>query len=479
MEMIWLTVAVIWGMFVWCVIRARKEQGNVLQRTSTYIYKRICIWGLTKKKIRMQDRQVRQTLASLHPGKEMAVLLTEYYTGKIRVMMLILLIGSGVACLSKLAGEGELMLSDGVLSRPNKKQTVALQAVVDGEEETVRERIMLEVNERKLSKLEAEKLCQELLDRLDERILGQNVSLQEIRQDLELPYEVEGYPFSIAWKSNSELLDRDGRIYTEDLEQPREVSLEATIIYGEYEWPYNFSLVICPPLRTQREQLIYDLTRLGREAEDRQKYDEGIILPTTLNGKQVTWKIEQESSGTWIFLISFLAAVIVYFMKDKDLQKELAQRRVMMKLEYPIIVSKYALFLEAGLTVRGAFMKICRDHYEKNPESVQPIYEEMYYSCNELKAGVSESRVYENFGRRTGSQEYTRLCALLCQNLKKGNTALARRLREECEGVARENLQLRKRQGEEAGTKLLMPMGMLLIMILVLIMLPAFSDLNI
>ena len=84
---------------------------------------------------------------------------------------------------------------------------------------------------------------------------------------------------------------------------------------------------------------------------------------------------------------------------------------------------------------------------------------------------------YEHFGRRTGLQEYIRLSMLLNQNLKKGNSTLLSRLREEADKVLGERLRNSKRLGEEAGTKLLFPMVAMLAVVMIIIMVPAFGSL--
>ena len=108
-------------------------------------------------------------------------------------------------------------------------------------------------------------------------------------------------------------------------------------------------------------------------------------------------------------------------------------------------------------------------------KELRPAYEEMLYACRELHSGVSEASAYEHFGKRTGLQEYTRLSTLLAQNLKKGNSDLLERLREEAVRAGEEKLQGCKRMGEEAGTKLLVPMVLMLLVVMVMIMIPAFS----
>ena len=105
-----------------------------------------------------------------------------------------------------------------------------------------------------------------------------------------------------------------------------------------------------------------------------------------------------------------------------------------------------------------------------------PAYEEMLYTRRELRSGISEGLAYEHLGKRTGLQEYIRLAALLAQNLKRGSSTLLERLREEAEKSAQERLQESRKMGEESGTKLLMPMVLMLAVVMAIIMIPAFSN---
>lgn len=61
------------------------------------------------------------------------------------------------------------------------------------------------------------------------------------------------------------------------------------------------------------------------------------------------------------------------------------------------------------------------------------------------------------------------------QNLKRGNSTLLERLREEADKAGEERLMHSRRLGEEAGTKLLVPMVLMLAVVMVMIMVPAFS----
>ena len=65
------------------------------------------------------------------------------------------------------------------------------------------------------------------------------------------------------------------------------------------------------------------------------------------------------------------------------------------------------------------------------------------------------------------------------QNLKRGNSTLLERLREEADKSAAERLQQSKKLGEEAGTKLLLPMFLMLAIVLVIVIVPAFLSVQI
>lgn len=101
-------------------------------------------------------------------------------------------------------------------------------------------------------------------------------------------------------------------------------------------------------------------------------------------------------------------------------------------------------------------------------------YEEMLYTCYEMQSGVAEGEAYERFGKRCALQPYTRLTGLLNQSLKKGNGALLSDLQKEAADAQEERRSLARKKGEEAGTKLLLPMMMMLGIVMVLIMVPAF-----
>ena len=63
---------------------------------------------------------------------------------------------------------------------------------------------------------------------------------------------------------------------------------------------------------------------------------------------------------------------------------------------------------------------------------------------------------------------------LLSQNIRKGSNDLLYVLRQEADNAFVERKNVAKKLGEEAGTKLLLPMMMMLCIVMVIIMIPAY-----
>ena len=144
------------------------------------------------------------------------------------------------------------------------------------------------------------------------------------------------------------------------------------------------------------------------------------------------------------------------------------------------MISKFALFLGAGMTVRSAWYRIAGEYeLQKEDTGRRAVYEEMIYTMHEIKGGASEGECYEHFGERCQLPIYRKFGALLSQNLKKGTKGLNLLLKQEAANAFEERKTLAKRLGEEAGTKLLIPMFLMLAVVLVIVVVPAFLSIQV
>lgn len=171
-----------------------------------------------------------------------------------------------------------------------------------------------------------------------------------------------------------------------------------------------------------------------------------------------------------IFMIGMLAAGGSWFLYDMDTRKKEETRQKQMLAEYPAIVSKLTLYLGAGMNLKKAFEKTAKE----GKEAQNSVYGEMQLACGEMTDGIPEAESYVRFGKRTRLQRYIRLSTLLAQNLKKGNAVLLVQLKQEAFLAMEEQRAGVRKTGEEMGTKLLLPMILMMGMTMVLIIVPAF-----
>lgn len=450
---------------------SRKELGDPLQRMGNYLYKFCCVHKLSV----VEREMVRVDLERLYPGKSKRELQIDYYVNKLKLFLTVLLVGVLLTFLLCMKTAMEKNGNPQGLERSpvgEGEQEVMLQAQVGSAQEELR----VIVAERQLTMDELEKLFVECVEQLEKQMLGNNQNLKQIQSNLFLPESLEEYPFEIVWKSSdSSLINNRGELENVQDRAGEGVCLTATLHYREHKYSREFLVELG---EVQREStLLRRLQTALQEKDGESRYEEKLALPQELDGEPISWTVVKEDNSPVFLGLTFLAAIGVFFLKDKDLHEQVLERKRSLKMAYPGILNKFVLYMGAGMTVRGSFFKIATDYLNNSSAKTKdPVYEEMLYSCNELSAGVSESLVYEQFGKRSGLQEYARFATMLGQNLKKGNATLLSRLREEADKAMQENLQFRKKIGEEAETKLLVPMIMMMSIVMLLVMLPAFAS---
>ena len=133
------------------------------------------------------------------------------------------------------------------------------------------------------------------------------------------------------------------------------------------------------------------------------------------------------------------------------------------------------MLLAAGNSVRQVFIRLAAE-YEKNYGVSHVLAAELRVTKQELDNGRSETIVYEDFGRRIGVLAYRRMASLLTQSVSRGVQGMRTLLLQEAKEVmAQEKAHIRQK-GEQAGTKLLLPMVGMLFLVFAILLVPAFQS---
>lgn len=340
-----------------------------------------------------------------------------------------------------------------------------------------KENITLTIKEQQYSWEVWEEELEKSKNYIDAYILKNNLSMDCIQTPLFLMKQIPNSSIKIEWDLGiSDFVDRDGNINNKDLKEAKLITIYAKIRYKEWEAEYPINLIIQPKILTEHEIIQEELEMALNQAHEKTKTEEIYVLPITLGNKKVVYREESRNLFLICLLFSVFATIMAYKSVDQRMLQDKKKRNKQMLLDYPEVISKITLLLSAGLTMKGAWGKIVQEYNQKQKTSgnMRYIYEEMRTTLHELENGIVEGKAYTNFGTRIQLLPYLKLGAVLSQNVRKGSKGLIDLLELEVIEALEERKELAKRLGEEAGTKLLLPMGILLILVLVIIMIPAF-----
>lgn len=435
------------------------------------------IYGRLEQKKRkntfLQSSTVREDLKILYPRQDIAKKEEEFVIEKLSLGILILLAGGVLGILLMIQEKGGEDVENNQLPRSvygEGSQSIELIA----ENGIEKAKFTLELEERQYTKQELTELYDFFLPEFEIVVLGENRSFEEVSYDLNLVTGLEGYPFAILWYTDEEYVELDGKLIQNELTEPIVVELTAQISCQDFMREESFWCCIqsrASPLSMQEQ-----LQRQLQDIEVKSREQEFIMLPTEYGGKEIVWTQQTKKNGFLFLIATPWVCIVLLFSKDKDLHKRVEEREEQMKMDYPELVSKLALLLGAGMTVPNAWQRIVTDYLKKElPETKKHYaYEEMLLTANELKNGVFQQEALESFGRRCRIPCYNKLATLLTQNLRSGSTNLAQLLREETVEAFEERKHMARRQGERAGTKLLVPMMLLLTIVMVIVVVPTF-----
>ncbi len=477
--------------YVYCAILAvylvlfllsMSENGNPFQRIAAHIFRkqqerlRKTDRGRKDWKRALYARQLGEKLKTLQPGIAVEKQIREHYLALYTLVLMVVFVGDLFCLAAWFSAHSAARLSDGGYLPRNAcgegDVEVGLKAEIPGLQEEIFAYLL---EERRLTEEELEKTYAEASALLPQVILGGNTCLEDVREDLELVSGLEGYPFQISWESSAySLVNTDGIIHNEELTGSEVVTLTAKLRYEEWFRELQIPVQVHSAVYTPEEVLRMRMEELLRESGESSRSGEVMVLPEQIGTEPVIWsEIIEDSSGYFLILVMFAAGVL-YWGRGRELDQKLEARKRELLLDYPEVVNKLALYMGAGMTVRNAFLKLGEDYKKQKEERKKYVYEEILMTCYELQSGRSETEAYAHFGKRCQVQPYMKLSALLSQNIRKGSNNLLQILRQEADHAFAERKNQAKKLGEEAGTKLLLPMMMMLCVVMVIIMIPAY-----
>ncbi len=367
------------------------------------------------------------------------------------------------------------------LERPDfnsAEDTHNLIVSVDGKESD----IDITISPKKLSNKEILDIFDSMYDRIVDSFLADNTSLDKVTTKLNFVYSVSGSSTGnrqvfIHWRTtDNTLIKYNGELNYENIpEEGIETTVYADLQLERYDFTATkeFTIILYPQKKDNNTLLIEEINNFINDEETLQK--KHITLPTNSTQGKLKFFESKEEFPIFIFPIFFICLTLIVYGKLSNLKGLLQKRNSELLNDYPEIISKLTLLYCAGLNIQNSFRRIARD-YEQSDSEERYAYEEIKLMLKSIDNGTSESVAYKDFGHNCVHPCYIKLGTLLSQNLKRGSSEIYSLLEFEVMNSLQDKKAMIKIEGEKASTKALVPMVLMLLVVFIIIIAPAFMS---
>ncbi len=342
--------------------------------------------------------------------------------------------------------------------------------------------IDITVSEQSLSAEEVQANFAKAIEEIDETYLGKNQSADNVSYDLNLQPSYCNGLITAYWKFDEYgLVGSDGTIREDKIpKEGKVVNIISELTYEGESQLYSFTVVLCPKSLNTTEGQIAAIENAVEQADMETRNNEVLTLPKEVENIPIIWKRKMNYRGLQVILLGIVTAFGIQIGKKRD-ERLQAQALIEEKeQDYPMIVSELSILMSAGMSFRKALERIVsRYNAKKQSGNIRAGYEDISYTYRQICDGNGEIAALEKLGSNSESKEYRKLAMLLVQNLRKGSRDLIDCLEKEEKYAFEMRKQKAIRAGEEASTKLLIPMAGMLFIVIIILVVPAIMQMNI
>ncbi len=436
-------------------------------------------FSLDRKFLQSSKQQmIAKDLCTLHNGAENEKQLYRVYLARKMEYLLLALAGIGIVILGLWISppdDGEL--KGNIITRDGYEgieKNISLIAKSEGMEEEIE----IFIEPLHYSKEQLDTFAEAIFEDVPKYYLGSDEVTGEgeyvIKNHLQLPSKIEEYPFELSWNSSdSEVIDRDGVITIENSKEAHEVILTVILSCYEYSWEKEYALLVYKAEDVWEDSFSKKVEEVIEELDNLSADEEKLVLPKEIEGHSVIYEEKSENTAAIVLGFGIVIIMFLWILPDNNLSKQKEERNKQLLMDYTKLVSKLTLYMGAGLSFRSTIAKIV-----KSADKSRFYAKELEIVIRELENGISEQKAISKLAERCKIPCYVKLSVLINQNIRKGNT-MQKQLKEEMDKAFEERKNLARKYGEEAGTKLLFPMILMLLVVMVMIMYPAFVSFTI
>jgi len=361
--------------------------------------------------------------------------------------------------------DGDIIYRDGIGGESKDAQLILnVEDILENYE------VNLEIQPRRMTEQEAEAYFSKALEEIDR-------SMSSIEREIPLKKAYENGVVKAEWNfSPAGIVDTDGIIQGKNIPEGGILLTVSVVLQCDsYEKVYRFPLKVDKPQMSVQEEVELELLEWV-ENQQLKEGEETFQLPKELGGVSTKWTEKKDHLSYKIVCLEMISIILLFFARKKEQEENRRKCQQQKERQYPEIVNQLLILMEAGMTIRQAWHRIAYQYIEKKKKGLvetSEVYEAIVQMDRRLMEGENERTAYENFGNQMDTMCYRRLMRLFVHNLEKGSRDLCHHLNLEAKQAYDKRLLMAKKLGEEASTKMLIPMMLMMVLVMVIVMAPA------
>lgn len=170
------------------------------------------------------------------------------------------------------------------------------------------------------------------------------------------------------------------------------------------------------------------------------------------------------------FLVGGMLAFALVYGVRSSINASVERKKDEILSEFPKMVSKLTLLINAGMLVRRAWDEVANSNHE------EVLYEEMRTTSKDIQEGMSIESAMESFATRCGLKEMRKFSSIYVQTVNRGAAESIESMKTMADEAWERKKQLSKQKGEIAAQKLLFPNMLMFLGILVIVVVPMIAS---
>ena len=334
---------------------------------------------------------------------------------------------------------------------------------------------LLHLEEQEISREQEAGIFKTFFKKVEKSIVGKNSSLKEVRNSLSFPDSIRGYPFSLSYQpEDQDIIDLNGDLGKKGSQLKAgslRTRIRVTAAYKNFRRSKDFEVIVLSPDVKRKTDLEKAADALEIQERESRNLSE-VTLPSSIRGVRVKRPGQAGFPSVWMALL--LLVTLLPLFRHYSLKDKVQRVRREAEADFSLIVHLFTLFMGAGLSFPSAVARISQAYREGKviPER-RVAFDRVLVMENRMRDGISGKEALREWACTYSYGGYRKLALILTQCMTKGQKEAMLMMEKEERQAFSDRIDKARMEGEEARTRLLFPMIVLLAVTLFLVMFPA------